>query len=79
MEPGAFFHSEGEATLKEVTPYEIHGARFFEIGFSLPGDPETAVRRARISDNLIYANPAPGDRVRVEILMGNVTRVSRLS
>ena len=78
MESGTFFHSETAATLKEVRPYDVHGARFVEIGFSFSGDPSTSVRRARISDNLIYANPRPGDRVRVEVLMGNVSRVSLL-
>lgn len=78
MEEINFFQSQIEAVLKKVRPFEIHGARFYEIEFSLPGDPPDSARRARISNNLIYDQPAPGDRVTIEILMGNVNRVSRL-
>lgn len=74
-----FFQSQAEAVLKGVRPFEIHGACFYEIEFSLPEDPPDSSRKARISDNLIYENPAPGDRVIIEILMGNVNRVSRLA
>lgn len=76
MQGGSFFQSETEAVLRSVKPYQVHGARFFDIGFSFTVDPPESLRRARISDNLIYANPRPGDRVLVQVLMGNVSRVS---
>lgn len=76
MQPGSFFQSENEAILRSVKPCQVHGARFFDIGFSFTADPPESRRRARISDNLIYSNPRPGDRVLVQVLMGNVSRVS---
>lgn len=78
MEPTSFFQSEYEAVLKEIRPFNIHGAGFYDIGFSLESDPEGSLRRVRVSDNLAYQNPRIGDRVRIAILMGNVTRLSKV-
>ncbi len=61
--------------LKIVRPFQVHGALFYEIGFSLDADPPDSVRRARVSDNLVYPDPKPGDRVKIALLMGNVTRI----
>lgn len=73
-----FFQNEVEAALKVVRSFQVHGARFIEIGFSLADDPADSVRRARISDNLIYPDPKPGDRVKIAMLMGNVSRVVKI-
>ena len=70
-----FFQAEIQAVLKVVRNFQVHGARFVEIGFSLASDPPESIRRARISDNLIYRDPKPGDRVKIAILLGNVCRV----
>lgn len=77
MDSADWFQSQLEAELKEVRAYQVHGAGFYEVGFSLAGDTDGSVRRARISDNLIYSNPQIGDQVWIEILMGNVARVVR--
>jgi len=73
-----FFQSEVEAVLRVVRSFQVHGARFVEIGFSLPEDPPDSIRRSRVSDNLIYADPKPGDRVKIALLMGNVSRVVKI-
>ncbi len=78
MEPTSFFQSEYEAVLEEVRPFNIHGAGFYDIGFSLESDPEGSLRRVWVSDNLAYPNPRIGDRVKIAILMGNVTRLSKV-
>jgi len=78
MEPVNLFQSETETVLKLVRPLQIHGAGFVEIGFSLPSDPPESLRRAKISDNLIYRDPRPGDRVKISILLGNVTRIRKV-
>lgn len=75
MEAGDFFQREAEAVLRIVQPFQVHGALFYEIGFSLASDPPGSVRRARVSDNLVYTDPKPGDRVKIALLMGNVTRI----
>ena len=73
-----FFQNEVEADLKLVRAFNVHGARFVEIGFSLSEDPPETMRRARVSDNLIYPDPQPGDRVKIAMLMGNVSRVVKI-
>ncbi|UCF37715.1 MAG: hypothetical protein JSU96_02285 [Acidobacteriota bacterium] len=78
MASGNFFQSENEAVLKSIRPYQIHGARFFEIGFSLPSDPGDSVRRIRVPDNLIYPDARVGDRVKIGILLGNVTHIVKV-
>lgn len=70
-----FFKSENFAVLHAVRPFEIHGARFFDLVYSLESDPPEGYRQARVSDNLIYPDPKPGDRVKIGLLMGNVTRI----
>jgi hypothetical protein len=77
MEPGSFFQKEIEAELKYVQAYQVHGANFVEIGFSFPTDPRNSMRRARVSDNLIYPRAKPGDRVKIAFLMGNVSLISK--
>jgi hypothetical protein len=78
MEPDSFFQREMEADLKYVQSFQVHGSGFVEIGFSFPSDPKNSMRRARISDNLIYPKAKPGDRVKIAFLMGNVSLVSRI-
>ncbi len=75
MDAGDFFQREADAVLRIVRPFQVHGAQFYEIGFSLSTDPPDSVRRARVSDNLVYSDPKPGDRVKIALLMGNVTRI----
>ena len=75
MGPGSFFQKEIEADLKYVQSFQVHGASFVEIGFSFPTDPKNSMRRARVSDNLIYPNAKPGDRVKIAFLMGNASLI----
>ena len=65
-----------DATLHQVQQVDIHGTRFFDLEYvhdSAPGQR----RRARIGAESIYANPQPGDSVRISYLMGVVTGVER--
>lgn len=74
----SFFKSESFAILHAVRPFEIHGARFVDLIYSLESDPPESYRQTRVSDNLIYADPKPGDRVKIGLLMGNVTGIARV-
>ena len=71
-----FFSSSPTAEILEMRHFSIHGANFVELTLRLEED--GSIRRTRVSDNLVYADPKPGDRVRVEFLMGNVARVEKL-
>lgn len=72
-----FLQGEIRGVVRTVRPYQIHGARFYELGLALDGDPAETIRRVRVSDNLVYREPQPGDAVRVAFVMGNVLRVAK--
>ncbi|HON01000.1 MAG TPA: hypothetical protein PLM33_12180 [Acidobacteriota bacterium] len=74
-QPLAFLQGELEAVLRVVRPFQVRDARFLELGFTLDDDPPDSVRHIRVGDNLVYANPQPGDKVRMLFALGNVLRV----
>ncbi len=59
----------------DLRPYELHGTRYFAVLFRLDASPEQA-REARLSFDMIYDDPQPGDRVLVESVLGVVDRMS---
>lgn len=65
-----------EATLLQVRPYELHGTQYFAVLLQMDAEPDRA-REARLSFDMIYDEPRPGDRVRVESVLGVVDRVTR--
>lgn len=59
-----------------VRAYELHGTRYYALLYRLDAAPEQA-REARVSFDMIYDDPRPGDRVLVESVLGVVDRVRR--
>lgn len=59
----------------DVQPYELHGTRYYAVLYQLDGDP--AQREARLSFEMIYENPRPGDRVLVQQILGVVDKMAR--
>jgi hypothetical protein len=66
-----------EAILAAVEPYEIHGTRYFRIAYALKDSPDQ-VTEGRVAAEGIYANPMPGDRVEIRMLLGIIDSVKRL-
>ena len=66
-----------QATVHAVQPYELHGTRYYAIRYVVEG--EQQVREARLSHDMAYADPQPGDRVDVHALLGIVDRVTKLA
>jgi hypothetical protein len=64
-----------EAVLHEAHGVSIHGTIFYDLVYTHAG--ETQPRRARVGAESVYANPAPGDAVRVSYLMNVATGVER--
>ncbi|MEX0749191.1 MAG: hypothetical protein WD359_00145 [Dehalococcoidia bacterium] len=60
----------------DVRPYELHGTRYYAVLYRLDASSETP-REARLSFDMIYEDPHPGDRVLVESVLGVVDRMSR--
>lgn len=64
------------AVLHAVQPYELHGVRYYQLQFALEG--EDQLRAARISHDVVYPDPSPGDQVDIELILGVVNRVRRI-
>lgn len=66
-----------EAILAVVEPYTIHGTPYFRIVYATKDDPDRLVE-GRVGSESIYRNPAPGDRVRIRMLLGVIDAVERI-
>ena len=64
--------------LLDVRGYELHGTPYFAILDRLDADPERQ-REARLSFDMIYSDPRPGDRIEVQQVLGVVDRVTKPS
>jgi hypothetical protein len=59
----------------DVRPYEMHGTRYYAVSYQLDG--EESRREARLSFDMIYDDPRPGDRVLIQQILGVVDRMTR--
>ena len=65
-----------DATLQQLQQVDIHGTHFFDLVYVHAATPQQR-HTARVSAESIYANPQPGDSVRITYLMSVVTGVER--
>ena len=66
-----------QATSHAAQAYELHGTRCYAIRYLVEGEQQP--REARLSHDMAYADPQPGDRVDVHALLGIVDRVTKLA
>lgn len=64
------------ARIIDVRPYELHGTRYYAVLFAYDADPERP-REARVSHEMVYESPQPGDRVLVTSVLGVVDQIAR--
>jgi len=60
-----------------VQPYELHGTPYYSVLFRYDGDPPEGARQARLSADMAYESPQPGDRVLIDAVLGVVDRIRR--
>lgn len=67
------------ATLQAVQPFQLHGVLYYQLAYVPDGDAEAPppARVARVSHDMVYADPQPGDRVDVRAILGVVDRIER--
>lgn len=65
-----------DGILQKLQPVSIHGQVSFDVVFADPDDPDQ-VHVARVGAENVDQRLHPGDRIRLEYLMGVVTSVSR--
>ncbi len=66
-----------EAILAAVQPFDIHGTRYYRIAYSRVDEPERVVE-GRVAVESIYRDPAAGDRVQIDMLLGVINEVTKL-
>jgi hypothetical protein len=68
-----------DAVLRRIQPISIHGQMSWEIVFTHLDDPGEQLNAARVGPEAIVAETLePGDRIKVEYLVGVVVKVTRL-
>lgn len=65
-----------DATLHAVQLIDIHGTRFYDVEYTHDDAPDQQ-RAARVGLESAYAEPRPGDQIRVSYLMNVVTALAR--
>jgi hypothetical protein len=66
-----------EGVLKKIQPVSIHGQISLDVQFVDPDDPNGQVIVARLGPEAVTSRLEPGDRIRVEYLLGVATRVTK--
>ena len=66
-----------DAVLRKIQPVSIHGQLSVDIFFVDPDDPDGQVSVARLGPEAIPHNLQPGDRIKVEYLVGVATSVTK--
>jgi hypothetical protein len=66
-----------DAILLRVQPISIHGQIAWDVHFRDAGDPDGPVHVARVGPEVVSHRLEPGDRIRLEYLLGSVIGVSR--
>jgi hypothetical protein len=59
----------------DLRPFELHGTPYFAVLYRLDG--EEQAREARLSHDMMYADPRPGDRVQVQMVVNVVDRITK--
>jgi hypothetical protein len=67
-----------EVVLRRVQPISVHGQVSLDLYFSDPDDPGGPVSVARIGPEVAPRRLEPGDRLRLEYVVGQVIGVSRI-
>ena len=68
-----------EAVLRRIQPVSIHGQMSWEIVFTFLDEPAEQLNAARVGQEAnVGESLEPGDRIKVEYLVGVVVKVTRL-
>jgi hypothetical protein len=66
-----------EGVVKRVQPISVHGQVSLDVLWTDPEDPDEELRHARVGDEAVPGDLAPGDEVTMHYLMGMVTRITK--
>jgi hypothetical protein len=66
-----------EAMIHQVSPYELHGVRYYQLVISYADAPDR-LQQVRLAHDVIYDAPEAGDRVLIDALLSVVTSVKKI-
>ena len=69
-------HGTRTGIVSRIQPISIHGQISLDVFWVDPEDPEAEIRHARVGDEAVPRNMAPGDRVTLHYLMGMITQIT---
>jgi hypothetical protein len=75
---GGMLKGTRDGILKKVQPISVHGQVSWDVYFTDIEDPEGQTHVARIGPEAVARNLDPGDRIRVEYLVGVAVKVERV-
>ncbi len=64
-------------TVVQVDRYEIHEQPNWRLVYRLDGEPGEPLHEARLAVQSVYSDPAAGDRIEVDLVMGEAVAVRR--
>lgn len=67
-----------EAILRKMQPISIHGQISWDVYFTDADDPDGQVSVARVGPEAVSPRLEPGDRIRLDYVMGVVTAIHRV-
>lgn len=67
-----------DAVLQRLQPISIHGQLSYDVVFTFADEPDGQPRVARVGPEALPSDLQPGDRVRLDFLVGVVTAVHRV-
>ena len=67
-----------DGILKKLQPVSIHGQMSMDVYFTSADDPDGQTNVARVGTEAVASNIEPGDSIRLEYLVGQVVKVSRI-
>lgn len=65
------------AIVRRIQPVSIHGQVSLDVFWTDPEDPEEEIRHARVGDETVPRDLAPGDHVTLHYILGSVTKITK--
>ena len=66
-----------DGIVKRVQPLSVHGQISLDVLWTDPEDPDEELRHARVGNEAVPHDLAPGDTVTMHYLMGMVTKITK--
>jgi hypothetical protein len=67
-----------DAVVQRVQPISIHGQLSYDVLYTFVDEPDSQARVARVGAEALAQGLQPGDRVRLDFLVGVVTAVHKV-